>query len=167
MRLFSSPLELGLRTLFVLDASAENFYDLQRLVVYDYLLVHSGDANGPASLHPPTPYRSGELLVKRDLLREGMKLMVGRGLVAAKFSHVGIHFGRSSITSMFLAYCRDEYSMALRVRSAWLTRTFQSWSDAALESFVREHMDEWGGEFTNDSVLRRPEGIFQPTDAPS
>jgi hypothetical protein len=66
-RPFNSPLECGLRLLFVLVAANRTRSDLQRLISYDYLLIHSGDiANGPHSLHPPVPFRGTELLVKRD-----------------------------------------------------------------------------------------------------
>jgi hypothetical protein len=69
-RLFNTPLECGFRLAIILDAvSGEP--DLQRLVSYDYLLVHSGDVEGgPASLHPAVPFRGTELLVKRELVRQ-------------------------------------------------------------------------------------------------
>ncbi|EPG9738677.1 ABC-three component system middle component 2 [Citrobacter freundii] len=37
---------------------------LQRLVEMDYLVVHSGDANGSDSLHAPQPMRADELLIR-------------------------------------------------------------------------------------------------------
>ena len=63
--LFNSPLECGLRAVVLLVECSPQELDIQRLVNYDYLLVHSGDINGPPSLHPDSPLRSGELLVKR------------------------------------------------------------------------------------------------------
>ena len=62
---FNSPLETGVRALTVLAESAPAALDLQRLVYFDYLVVHSADAGGPRSLHPNTPLRNGELLVRR------------------------------------------------------------------------------------------------------
>lgn len=53
VRHFNTPIESGLRLLFVLDEAKGEVFDLQRLVSYDYLLVHSGDVEGgPVSLHP-------------------------------------------------------------------------------------------------------------------
>ena len=43
---FNSAVEVGLRTLIVLDASYPNTSSLGRLVVFDYLLVHSDDVDG-------------------------------------------------------------------------------------------------------------------------
>jgi len=65
----------------VLDQARGRSFDLQRLVSYDYLLVHSGDVeDGPVSLHPAVPFRGSELLVKRDLVRAGLDAMFAREL---------------------------------------------------------------------------------------
>lgn len=77
---FNSALEAGVRTLSVLVASHPKAHDLGRLVQYDYLTVHSADADGPPSLHPALPLRSGELLVRRGLIESGLRLMVSRAL---------------------------------------------------------------------------------------
>jgi len=62
-RLFNTPLECGLRMLFVLSACSPTKLDLQRLITYDYLIVHSGDvADSPDSLHPAVPFRGTEWL---------------------------------------------------------------------------------------------------------
>src|SRR5258708_23016239 len=52
---FNGPLEAGIRAVSILAAAFPQTYDLQRLVALDYLLVHTGDINGPDNLHPPTP----------------------------------------------------------------------------------------------------------------
>ncbi|WP_373272582.1 ABC-three component system middle component 2 [Escherichia coli] len=64
-RPFNTPLEYGFRALFILDAADNVAMDLQRIVSYDYLLVHTSDVpRGPKSLHPAVPHRGAELLVK-------------------------------------------------------------------------------------------------------
>ncbi len=63
---FNSALETGVRALTVLAEASPRALDLQELVYFDYLIVHSGDAGGPASLHLNTPLRNGELLVRRS-----------------------------------------------------------------------------------------------------
>ena len=75
---FNSPLETGVRTLALLVAAYPRSRDLHRLVQYDYLTVHSADAAGPPSLHPPLPLRSGELLVRRGIIERGLLLMMSR-----------------------------------------------------------------------------------------
>ena len=58
---FNSALETGVRSLVILAANFPAALDLQRLVDLDYLVVHSGDVDGPKSLHPPLPWNSVRL----------------------------------------------------------------------------------------------------------
>src|SRR5215216_4958722 len=120
-RPFNSPLECGLRVLFVLNAAAGRPSDLQRLISYDYLLVHSGDVlDGPNSMHPSVPFRSTELLVKRDLLSIGLNQMFSRELISKSFDTSGILYRATDLTTAFIALLKSDYADALRVRSKWL-----------------------------------------------
>ncbi len=78
---FNGPIEIGLRAVVVLCEAYLQAMSLQRLVIFDYLMVHSDDLpNGPPGLHPKTPRRSGELLVRRQVLQDGLLLFQSRGL---------------------------------------------------------------------------------------
>lgn len=127
---------------------------LQRLVVFDYLLIHSDDVpNGPPALHPKTPYRSGELLVRRDTLRRGMLLYMSRGLIGDLYRNSGLAYAATERTGAFLDALRAEYVFALRDRSSWVVERFAAFDDRDLYGFVREHLGDWGAEFEMDSVL--------------
>jgi len=155
---FNSPVESGLRAIVLLAASAPHGCDLRRLVVYDYLLVHSDDADGgPASLHPRTPHRSGELLVRRKMLQDGLMLMISRELVAVDYSDDGITFRATELTPGFLRYLRSEYARDLQERAAWVINAFGKFSEEALTDYAMSHLAEWGGEFINESLVRHPE----------
>jgi hypothetical protein len=146
-RPFNSPLECGFRMLFVLDASRGKPADLQRLISYDYLLVHSGDvADGPESLHPPVPYRGSELLVKREVLSAGLNQMFARELIAKTFDRTGILYHATELTSAFV----DD----LRLRSKWLIEKFDGMRDAELNSYVSSNVGRWGAEFERLSAIK-------------
>src|SRR4051812_492468 len=101
-RPFNTPIETGMRLLFVLEQAGGRSFDLQRLVSYDYLLVHSGDVEGgPVSLHPAVPFRGGELLVKRELVRAGLDAMFAKELLEKKFEPTGICYRASALTGAF------------------------------------------------------------------
>ena len=146
---FNSPLECGLRALALLEASGrDTACDLQRLVFFDYLLVHSGDVtDGPPSIHPATPLRSGEALVRRQWLERGLLLMLSRELIQRNFSDAGINYVASEITTAFLAYLEQPYTQQLRERAGWVVSQFGGYSTADLVSYFRENLDRWGGEF--------------------
>ena len=77
--LFNSALETGVRALVILVANFPAALDLQRLVDFDYLVVHSGDVDGPESLHPPLPMREGELLVRRKIMSSSASMIAPSG----------------------------------------------------------------------------------------
>lgn len=157
-RLFNTPLECGFRLLFALDACRPNSADLQRLISYDYLLVHSGDiAGGPPSLHPPVPFRGSEWVVKRDLVRAGLGLVFARDLITKVLSPKGITFAGSELTTAFIALLQTEYAASLRVRARWLADEFGAASDQDLQAFMTERVGQWGAEFDRISALQELE----------
>src|SRR4051812_46920190 len=121
---FSSAFEAGLRSVIILVSAFPSSLDLQRLVVFDYLTVHSGDAEGPQSLHPPVPLRSGELLVRRGLIEWGLFLMQSRNLVIRNFSPSGVQFEASESAEPFLSALSSNYVLQLRLRADWAVETF-------------------------------------------
>ena len=152
--LFNTPIESGLRSMFVLVAVSPNECDLQRLVIYDYLLVHSDDvAGGPAALHPATPLRSGELLVRRSLVELGLRLLIQKGLVAKNYTKAGIYFSANRHAGKFLEYMTSEYARRCAEISKWIAGRFQPMSDDELREFIHENLGRWGAEFTRESVL--------------
>lgn len=153
--LFSTPLEVGLRAVVMLSALYPHAADLQRLVYFDYLMVHSGDVEGgPPSLHPATPHRSGEILVKRELLARGLRLMNSRELVVQELSDRGMVFRRSLVTDGFLTYLDGDYVAQLRYRAAWIAELFGLRPDEELTALIASHIGQWGGEFASESLVR-------------
>ncbi|MER2021256.1 MAG: ABC-three component system middle component 2 [Stenotrophomonas sp.] len=154
-RPFNTPLECGFRTLFVLNATDGAPSDLQRLVSYDYLLVHSGDIpDGPPSLHPAVPLRGTELLVKRDLVRAGLNQMFSRELLTKSFDRTGIVYRATALTTAFVGLLKSDYAKALRHRSQWIVSNFGSQSDEELNVFMSANIGKWGAEFERLTALR-------------
>lgn len=135
---FNTPIESGLRTSFLLLEAYPEPCDLNRLVQYDYLVVHSGDVtSGPESIHPPTPHRSGELLVRRSLVEAGIELMVRKNVIEKKFTSDGISYMAGSYAVLFLTSLGSEYSKKLRDRARWVIQAFQELSDIELAGFMQ------------------------------
>lgn len=134
--------------LFVLSVAPNRSADLQRLVSYDYLLIHSGDVtDGPPSLHPDVPFRGNELLVKRDVIHAGLNQMFSRELIQKSFTSLGIEYRSNELTIAFTNLLKSEYSIALRQRSAWLMQRFGDMSDPDLANYMDTNIGRWGAEF--------------------
>lgn len=156
--IFNSPLECGLRALAVLLEAYPAKFDLQRLVYYDYLLVHSGDvAEGPASLHPAVPHRSGEITVRRALVRRGIEFMMMKALVCRDYTESGIMYYAGEDAAAFADMLASPYSAMLRERSRWAVSRFGELSDGELSEFIRLRSSQWGAEFVFESFFREGE----------
>lgn len=152
--LFNSPLEIGLRALAVLTDAYPHAYSLQRLVILDYFLVHSDDLpGGPKGLHPKTPFRGAELLVRRRVLQEGLTLYQSRGLIEQQYTLEGVRFAATERSSSFLDVLLAEYVGGLRKRAAWLVESFGGLSDQEVARVGHENVDTWDAEFAMASVL--------------
>jgi hypothetical protein len=146
-------MEVGLRTLFVLEALKPAAADLQRLVYFDYLCLHTGDAGGPKSLHPPLPQRSGEWLVRRVMLRRGVDLLFAKELLEKRADSAGLTYRATELTTAFLAHLNTSYASELNTRAEWVVGTFGTYPDEALAAYMREHVREWGAEFDRESMF--------------
>jgi len=157
---FNGPVEIGLRAVSILNEAFPQAYSLQKLVIFDYLVVHSDDLpEGPPGLHPRTPHRGGELLVRRSVLHSGLLLYQSRGLVERTFDQSGVFFAATEYSAGFLDALKSDYALNLRSRSRWLVEEYGTLSDSQLQELVRESIGEWGAEFEMESVLWEEEMV--------
>ncbi|MDN7534191.1 ABC-three component system middle component 2 [Burkholderia orbicola] len=148
VRPFNSALEYGFRTLFILNAAPGHAMDLERLVSYDYLLVHSGDVDaGPPSLHPAMPHRGTELLVKRNVIHAGLTQMLGKELIEIVFAPQGFLYRATDMTAAFIKLLKSAYAQELVARAEWIVGRFGGYTDQDLEVFMAQNVGRWGSEF--------------------
>ena len=144
---FNSPLETGVRSLAILVAAFPVAFDLQRLVEMDYLVVHSGDADGPKSLHAPLPLRAGELLVRRGLIEKGLILMTSRGLVQRVPADDGFSYVAGETAAPFIASLTADYSRRLWERAEWAVSRFQDVSTEEVRCITHRLFERWSSQF--------------------
>jgi hypothetical protein len=144
---FNTPLETGIRSLAILTAMFPQSLDLQYLVYFDYLTVHSGDVEGPDSLHAPLPLRSGELAVRRELIERGLFLMMSRGLVQRLSEARGFQYIVTDTASAFLSMLSSDYMSKLRERADWVVETFGESSPEELKVVERQFFQAWSTQF--------------------
>jgi hypothetical protein len=149
--LFNSTLETGTRTVIVLEAAYPRALDLARLTWFDHLVVHTGDAGGPPSLHPSLPERSGELLIRRRLVEDSLSLMRRVHLVDAVVDKRGVSYRASDEAQAFVDLMRTPYATALKERAGWLADEFADLTAEELAQRVEQRLDRWSMEFRSDA----------------
>lgn len=147
-QVFNSAFETGLRALCALSAGHPHEYDIQQLLAFDHIMVHSGDMpDGPESLHPEVRQRNGELLVRRPLIQTGLALMETKGLVVTRPSAGQIFYASTELAPVFLESLENGYLKDLIKRAEWAVASFgKMGSDAFFQVFNRA-FDRWTSEF--------------------
>lgn len=144
---FNGPLEAGVRAVAVLAAAHPLAFDLQKLIAFDYLLVHTGDIGGPTSLHPPVPLHSAAILVRRKLVERALLLMMTRDLIRREVSKSGIRYRAGESAVLFIGALRSEYVVALTERARWLVGRLGSQNEGDFRAIMRRFFDQWVEEF--------------------
>lgn len=146
--IFNSPLEISLRLLFIFNATTKSL-DLQRLIYYNYLLVHSADIlNAPKSIHADLPRRSCEMLVNRTIVKKGLTLLLSKDIIAVKYLKNGIEYKKNNNTNSFLQYFESSYSKQLQERANWRCSNFDNLTDRQLAGLIESNIGKWGSEFS-------------------
>jgi|TARA_B110000908_G_C10109637_1_gene382423 hypothetical protein len=155
VNVFNSPLEIGFRILYILNGIYPIQIDINRLVIYDYFLLNSGDfPNGPKSLHPPIPHRSSQIIIKPLLIKDAIILMQSKELLDVIFSEEGIKYKSNELTKRFIELQENEYSKKLFEISSWINNQFSILSEDKLNVLVKNNIPNWGGEFIYESLIR-------------
>ncbi|WP_152550907.1 ABC-three component system middle component 2 [Exiguobacterium sp. NG55] len=145
---FNSSFELGLRALSILNEIYPRNIDLRRLLIYDYLIIHSSDIEGgPPSLHPSIPNRSNGILIRRKILQEGLNLMYSKNLITIIYDNSGISYKASKLTKPFLDLFKTTYLRKLKANARWVINNFESFNDDDINKYIETHLVEWGEDY--------------------
>ena len=152
---FNSPLETGIRSLEILVAAYPAAFDLERLVEMDYLVVHSGDADGPDSLHAALPMRAGELLVRRRMIEKGLLLMTSRNLIQRIPEDDGFYYIAGDAAAPFVASLTSTYSQRLKECAKWAVERFTGVATSEIRQITHRMFDNWSSQF---QTIGKPRG---------
>jgi hypothetical protein len=146
--IFNSALETGVRSICILVVDLSNKYDLQQLLALDHIVVHTGDIeNAPPSLHPNILQRTGELLVRRPLVENGLVLMESKRLVQKVITPDGFFYCATELASVFIENLTNEYIKELSQRAQWAVRMYNDYGDNMFSEVFNSAFDRWRNEF--------------------
>lgn len=144
---FNGPLEAGMRAVAVLGEAYPRAFGIQRLVVFDYLLVHTSELGGPSDLHPEAPIRTPATEVRRKVVQDALHLMMTRDLVDRVIAEEGISYRAGEMAASFLDALQCPYVVELKRRAAWLIHHLADYSDDDFDSLMRRFFNQWVVEF--------------------
>ena len=150
---FNNNIETGLRMLILLTSGFPKKFDFDQLVYLDYMIVHAGDIDPfKTSLHPDVPNRSGEILVRRNLIQEGLELFISRGLIEQLFDTGGINYRASDFATPFIDALCEKYSLQLIDCAEWIMSTYGNYTVSELQLLLNENLSNLKNEFNLEIV---------------
>jgi hypothetical protein len=129
MKPLNSPLEIGVRALVLLSENHPEPLDLAQLALLDHAVLHSGEFNGPPSLHPDLPARSGELGLKRMVLERALLVLIRAGLAELEAGETGLVYRATERGPAFVGILEAPYVLRLRERAEWAVRHWAPGTD--------------------------------------
>ena len=146
MQLYNTLNEVGARMLIILDSSKVAM-NLERLQVYDHVILHLGDINGNLpSIHPSNPSHSSEIIAKKQLIRSAITTMMLKGLVTIKCTSSGFAYAANKITAGFIQMLSSDYYKRVRANTEVVCELFSGYSDSRLKKLVNNGLQNWSGE---------------------
>ncbi|MFE4492467.1 ABC-three component system middle component 2 [Streptomyces niveus] len=149
----NSPLEVGLRTLVLLSASFPKSLDVARMVHLDDAILHSGDMNGPPSLHPTLPAGPGELAMKRSLIEQGLIILLRAGLAEVEATQQGLVYRASEEGAAFVGLLEAPYIGALKERAQWIV-TARNSAHLSVREATQAITERWVRAFNSTTTAR-------------
>lgn len=159
IQIFNSDIEVGIRVLVLLERSSIIKHNLQRLCIYDYILLHAHDIDiNQNNIHPAHPYRSSEYPIKFEIIEKAIYLLISRKLIDVYMNEDGISYGCNDRTKWFLNAFESEYLRKLKQTAEWIDVKFSGLTDEELSILVKQRIAKWGDEFKQE-ILIASEGI--------
>jgi hypothetical protein len=146
-RLFNSVFETGVRTVFVLVSIYPEGVDLEDLLALDHLVVHAEDVGGPKSLHPATATHATEMLVRRELIRDGLLLMQTKSMIDRIADERGLLYRAGDEAHNFVRYLASPYFTQLREAADYLAALRNSLGKTRFKELVDEQFERWAMQF--------------------
>ncbi|WP_397310894.1 ABC-three component system middle component 2 [Parachryseolinea silvisoli] len=151
-RLYNTAMEVGLRSLVILNKSKKSL-DVERLMYYDFIALNTKDFQGPPSLHAPISNRGIQIYSRRELIKKGLTFLLSKQLIEFRNDSSGFTYSISDAGTYFLKYFASKYFTDLTERVSWTMSTFGDMSTQEISRTLNTSLLTWGGEFASDDNL--------------
>ncbi|PIO44633.1 ABC-three component system middle component 2 [Phyllobacterium zundukense] len=149
---FNGSVEIGLRSLLLLEAFYPEKLDLNAISLLDYFVVHTADIGGPDSLHPAISARVGEYRVRRTLIQDALHMLRRISLIEIVEADDGIRFVSGDDAPAFVKLLSSDYNRDLSTRATWLADRVRE-DGTHFFTYMRQLLDRWSLEFQTEEGL--------------
>ncbi|GEM_PF-4756807 len=153
--LLNSTIEVALRVLVILTINCSEKFDVERLGYYDYVSTRLNDYNDKfKSLHPYTPYKHGELIVKRELIQSALALLLKKDLVKIEYGTEGVNYYSNKYSSYFLSHFKSEYYLELCKHVEVASNNLSNIKTEDLRKLFKRNINKMEMQFKFECLIR-------------
>ncbi|HBC3369550.1 TPA: hypothetical protein KDX64_002939 [Vibrio vulnificus] len=145
---FNTPMEIGMRMVYLLLELYPRKYDVFYLTYLDYAISYSGDLHGPSSLHTPVSKRGGAFLNNSDIVRQSLNKMSQFDFVEISTTDDGIYYSAGENARAVVSSIKTEYSFLLQERCNWVASFVKDKSYEDIRRLFETEGRFWGYENT-------------------
>lgn len=143
---FNTPMEIGMRMVYLLLELYPNSLDVFYLTYLDYAVSYSEDLNGPVSLHTPVIKRGGAFLNNSDVVREALHKMSHFDFVKVNITKDGITYSAGENARAIVNSIKTEYSYSLQQRCRWVKDFISDKTYDDIQRLFETEGRRWGYE---------------------
>lgn len=153
MKILNSTFEMALRFLAIMSVCEYSFSE-QRLRAYSYFAIHLSDLDKTKiSTHPDLPFRFNNYIGTEEILHPALHLLITKGLLTCLSNDNGIKFMVNDLGKNCFEIIAGTYKSKLVHSIKEVDNHFHDRSDNEIYACICEHLESWGSEFNNESIL--------------
>lgn len=152
--IYNTPVEIALRLLMIIVKNKKEI-DIDKLIIVDYLSLHGSLVNDELiSIHPDNPFHGLEVYSKINVVKQGIELLISKGLIDVKFNCTGIEYTSNTISEYFLSYFDSEYYLELEKNIEVVTKIFKNYSSDDIRRYLYDNIELWNSSSVSDYLDR-------------
>ena len=152
--IYNTPVEIALRLLMIIVKNKKEI-DIDKLIIVDYLSLHGSLVNDELiSIHPDNPFHGLEVYSKINVVKQGIELLISKGLIDVRFNCTGIEYTSNAISEYFLSYIDSEYYLELEKNIEVVTKIFKNYSSDDIRRYLYDNIELWNSSSVSDYLDR-------------
>ena len=138
-RLFNTPFEMGLRMILLLSVSPKDAFSVDRIIGLDFITSYAADFDlAYGNLHGDNHMKYGEIVSRRLLAQEAVKILVTRGLLDVTVGR-GYLFSISENGKMYSRTLKSEYAKTYKEIAKAVIKKYKDYTDADILATIQSY----------------------------
>lgn len=149
--IFNTPFEISLRVLLTLESAPLQWWTMDLIAASDFITVYSGDFSiACENLHGANSFKYSEFALRREMVKEALKVLVIRKLTDVKLGQDGFVYTLSKSGGDYCGKIESSYAQSYRELAAIVRENFADKTDREILKLInRNSISALGGRNYN------------------